>query len=88
MRIKHTIRESGLFRRTVLSYKMQAAIRTGKRSDTVFQDVEENRYEAPLLSDVPKCTYDFSDLKTDEQTGYKSYQGRKQVKGKTWDRRI
>ncbi len=28
----------------------------------------------PLLSDVPKCTYDFSDLKTDEQTGYKSYQ--------------
>ena len=36
--------------------------------------MEENRYEAPLLSDVPKCTYDFSDLKTDEQTGYKSYQ--------------
>lgn len=46
----------------------------GEKKRYCFQDVEENRYEAPLLSDVPKCTYDFSDLKTDEQTGYKSYQ--------------
>ncbi|HJA18321.1 MAG TPA: glycoside hydrolase family 25 protein [Candidatus Mediterraneibacter ornithocaccae] len=38
-----------------------------------FQDVEENTYEAPLLSDVPKCTYDFEHLKTDETTGYKSF---------------
>lgn len=38
-----------------------------------FQDVEENEYEAPLLSGVPKCTYDFSKLKTDEETGYKSF---------------
>ena len=38
-----------------------------------FQDVEENTYEAPLLSDVPKCTYDFEHLKTDETTGNKSF---------------
>ena len=38
-----------------------------------FQDVEENTYEAPLLSDVPKCTYDFEHLKTDETTGYKGF---------------
>lgn len=38
-----------------------------------FRDVEENEYEAPLLSGVPKCTYDFSKLKTDEETGYKSF---------------
>ena len=38
-----------------------------------FQDVEGNEYEAPLLEDVPQCTYDFSCLKTDETTGYKSY---------------
>lgn len=39
----------------------------------IFQDVEGNEYEVPLLSDVPKCTYDFSKLKTDEETGYKSF---------------
>ncbi len=38
-----------------------------------FRDVEENEYEAPLLSGVPKCTYDFSKLKTDEETGYKTF---------------
>ena len=39
-----------------------------------FQDVEGNRYEAPLLPDVPQCTYDFEHLKTDEATGYKSFE--------------
>lgn len=39
----------------------------------VFRDVEENIYEAPLLGAVPKCTYDFAHLKTDEETGYKSF---------------
>lgn len=38
-----------------------------------FQDVEGNSYEAPLLAGVPRCTYDFSNLKTDEDTGYKSF---------------
>lgn len=38
-----------------------------------FQDVEGNEYEAPLLDDVPRCTYDFECLQTDETTGYKSY---------------
>ena len=38
-----------------------------------FQDVEGNSYEAPLLSDVPQCTYDFDHLKTDETIGYKSF---------------
>lgn len=38
-----------------------------------FQDVEGNSYEAPLLDGVPRCTYDFSNLKTDEDTGYKSF---------------
>ena len=39
----------------------------------IFQDVEGNEYEAPLLSDVPKCTYDLSKIKTDEETGVKSF---------------
>ena len=43
----------------------------------VFQDVEENSYEAPLIESVPKCTYDFSHLKTDEETGYKSFYDKK-----------
>lgn len=43
----------------------------------VFQDVEENSYEAPLLENVPKCVYDFSHLKTDEETGYKSFHDEK-----------
>ena len=43
----------------------------------VFQDVEENSYEAPLLESVPKCTYDFSYLKADEETGYKSFHDKK-----------
>lgn len=38
-----------------------------------FQDVEGNSYEAPLLPDVPQCTYDFDHLETDETTGYKSF---------------
>ena len=56
------------------SHQNAGGNRDGEKKRYCFQDVEENRYEAPLLSDVPKCTYDFSDLKTDEQTGYKSYQ--------------
>ena len=42
-----------------------------------FQDVEGNSYEAPLLSDVPQCTYDFDHLKTDETTGHKSFKDEK-----------
>lgn len=38
-----------------------------------FQDVEGNSYESPLLAGVPRCSYDFSNLKTDEDTGYKSF---------------
>lgn len=38
-----------------------------------FQDVEGNSYEAELLDGVPRCAYDFTYLKTDEATGYKSY---------------
>lgn len=38
-----------------------------------FKDVEGNSYEAPLLTDVPECTYDFTYLQTDETTGYKSF---------------
>nr|WP_294491796.1 glycoside hydrolase family 25 protein [uncultured Mediterraneibacter sp.] len=38
-----------------------------------FLDVEGNSYEAPLLENVPKCTYDFQHLTTDETTGYKSF---------------
>lgn len=38
-----------------------------------FEDVEGNSYKAPLLSGMPECTYDFSNLKIDEETGYKSY---------------
>ena len=44
-----------------------------EEGEYIFQDVEGNEYEAPLLSDVPKCTYNFSKLKTDEETGYKSF---------------
>ena len=40
-----------------------------------FQDVEGNSYEAPLLADVPQCTYDFDNLETDETTGYKKFDG-------------
>lgn len=38
----------------------------------VFYDVEENRYEAELLEEVPKCVYDFSNLK--EKNGLKIYE--------------
>lgn len=38
-----------------------------------FLDVEGNEYEAPLLSGVPACEYDFSHLAEDETTGYKSF---------------
>ena len=44
-----------------------------EETEYTFQDVEGNQYKAPLLSGVPKCTYDFSKLKTDEETGYKSF---------------
>lgn len=38
-----------------------------------FQDEEGNDYDAPLLENVPRCSYDFKYLKTDETTGFKSY---------------
>ena len=40
----------------------------------VFQDVEENSYRAELLENIPRNTYDFSKLHTDEQTGFKTYE--------------
>ena len=40
----------------------------------VCQDVEENSYRAELLENVPRNTYDFSKLHTDEQTGFKTYE--------------
>ena len=40
----------------------------------LFQDVEENSYRAELLENVPRNTYDFSKLHTDEQTGFKTYE--------------
>lgn len=43
----------------------------------VFQDVKENSYRAELLENVPKNTYDFSCLKTDEDTGFKDYNDEK-----------
>ena len=39
----------------------------------IFQDAEGNEYEAPLLPDVPKCTYDLTKIRTDEETGRKSF---------------
>ena len=42
-----------------------------------FQDVEGNSYEAPLIPDVPQCTYDFEHLETDGTTGYKSFTDKK-----------
>lgn len=38
-----------------------------------FYDKEGKRYETELLTDIPECTYDFSYLQTDEETGYKYY---------------
>ena len=49
----------------------------GEEEYYVFQDVEGNSYEAALLGSVPKCTYDFSYLETDEETGYKSFHDEK-----------
>ncbi|HJD47732.1 MAG TPA: glycoside hydrolase family 25 protein [Candidatus Mediterraneibacter norfolkensis] len=43
----------------------------------VFQDVKENSYRAELLESVPKNTYDFSCLTTDEDTGFKKYNDEK-----------
>ena len=40
----------------------------------VFQDVEENSYRAELLENVPRNTYDFSNLHTDDKTGFKTYE--------------
>ena len=40
----------------------------------VFQDVEENSYRAELMENVPRNTYDFSKLHTDEKTGFKAYE--------------
>ena len=33
-----------------------------------FQDVEGNSYDAPLLDNVPRCSYNLDYLKTDEET--------------------
>ena len=44
-----------------------------------FQDVKENNYRARLLDQVPRNSYDFSNLALDEETGYLSY---KDTKGK------
>lgn len=40
----------------------------------VFQDAEENTYRAELLEDAPRNTYDFANLYTDEETGFKFYE--------------
>lgn len=45
----------------------------GQEETYVFLDVEGNVYNAPLLGDVPECTYDPGCLVTDEKTGYKHY---------------
>lgn len=45
----------------------------GQEETYVFLDVEGNVYNAPLLGDVPECTYDPDCLVTDEKTGYKHY---------------
>ena len=42
-----------------------------------FQDVKENNYRARLLDQVPRNSYDFSNLTLDEETGYFSYQDTK-----------
>lgn len=44
-----------------------------------FQDMKENNYRARLLEQVPRNSYDFSNLALDEETGYLSY---KDTKGK------
>lgn len=38
-----------------------------------FEDADGTVYEAPLLDEVPACTYDFSCLSTDDRTGWKSF---------------
>ena len=38
-----------------------------------FEDKEGRKYQAELMADVPRCTYDFSRLKTDKKTGYMYY---------------
>ena len=54
--------------------ELEVEVRNGTEEEKyTFQDVEGNEYEAPLLSDVSKCTYDFSKLTTDEETGFKSF---------------
>lgn len=46
----------------------------GQQKETfIFFDVEGNVYKAPILQNVPACTYDFDCLVTDEESGYKSY---------------
>ena len=49
----------------------------GEKEYFVFQDVKENSYRAELLESVPKNTYDFSCLTTDEATGFKKYNDEK-----------
>ena len=44
-----------------------------------FQDVKENNYRARIQDQVPRNSYDFSNLALDEETGYLSY---KDTKGK------
>lgn len=40
---------------------------TPKEGMYIFQDEEDNRYEAKLLDEVPKCKYDFTNLKETEE---------------------
>lgn len=40
---------------------------TPKEGMYIFQDEEDNRYEAKLLDEVPKCKYDFTNLKEIEE---------------------
>lgn len=43
----------------------------------VFQDVEGNTYRSELQEKAPRNTYDFANLHTDEETGFKSYKDEK-----------
>lgn len=44
-----------------------------ERGTYVFKDVEGIEHEAELLENVPRCSYDFDGLETDEETGWKTY---------------
>ena len=52
--------------------KSESKEQAQKQKNYVFYDVEENRYEAELLEELPKCSYDFSNLT--EKNGFKLYE--------------